>query len=78
MTFSDAHFGDLLLQPTASRVARSINCPLDMSRNAVLARVELRSDDAVLAKGSANCLADLSNSTIRVKLLADCASRRDD
>lgn len=40
-----------------------------MSRNAVLARVELRTDDAVLAEGAADRLADPTYSAVGV----DCS-----
>jgi hypothetical protein len=50
----------------ASRVARSINGPLHMSRDTILARVELASDDAVLAEWAADLLADLTDVAVGV------------
>ena len=49
-----------------------------MSRNTVLARVELGADHAVLAEGATDSLADGADGTVGVELLADCAGGRDD
>jgi hypothetical protein len=45
--------------------------------NAVLARIELSSNDAVLAERTANSLANLANGAVRVELLADGAGGGD-
>jgi hypothetical protein len=49
-----------------------------MSRDAVLTRIELRSNDAVLAEGPADSLANGTNGAVRVELLADCAGGGND
>jgi hypothetical protein len=48
-----------------------------MSRDTVLAGIELRADDTVLAEGPADSLADRANSAVGVELLADCAGGGD-
>ena len=65
-TTSQAHVRARTLLGAASRVARPINGALNMSRDTVLARVELASDDAVLAEGPADLLADLANVAVGV------------
>jgi hypothetical protein len=48
-----------------------------MARDTVLARIELGSNDAVLAKGTTDSLADGTDGAVGVELLADCAGGRD-
>lgn len=67
-----------LLLRTSTRIPRPINSPLNMSRNAVFARVELASNQAILAEGAADLLANLSDGTLGVELLADGAGGGDD
>lgn len=59
---------------TASRVAGTINSTLYVSCNAILARIELRSNHTVFAEWPANLLANLADVTVWVELLADSAS----
>ena len=48
-----------------------------MSRDTVLARIELGADNAVLAEGPANSLTDGADGAVGVELLADCAGGGD-
>jgi hypothetical protein len=48
------------------RVTRPINGPLNMSCDAVLTRIKLTSNNAVLAKRATYFLADLANGAVRV------------
>jgi len=48
-----------------------------MSRDTVLARIELGANNTVLAEGTAHSLADGANGAVGVELLADCAGRGD-
>lgn len=54
----------LLARP--SRIPRSINRTLNMSRNTILARIKLTSNDAVLAQRASNLLSDLTNSAVGI------------
>jgi len=49
-----------------------------VSRNAILARIKLASNDSVLAEWSANGLANLTDCAVGVELLSDRAGGGDD
>lgn len=48
-----------------------------MSRDTVLARIELGTDNTILAEGPADSLADGADGAVGVELLADCAGGGD-
>ena len=48
------------------RVSRSINRTLNMSRNTILARIKLTSNNAVLAQRASNLLSNLADSALWV------------
>jgi hypothetical protein len=62
-----------LLRPTPTRIPRPINSPLHMSRDPILARVELAANRTFFAEGPAYFLADLSDCAVGVELLAYCS-----
>lgn len=69
---------DSRLPRAPAGIPRPVNGPLDMSRDPLLAGVELRADNPVLAQRTPDLLAHLADGPARVEVLADSALRGDD
>lgn len=69
------HFFSHLLRVASGRIPGSINGPLNMSCNAILACIELGTNNTLAAQRSTNLLPNLSDSSVGVELLANSTSR---